>query len=194
MEREPVAHALSLVVRDCQRCEISKQRKQAVFGVGDLHSPLLFIGEAPGADEDEQGEPFVGRSGKLLTLLIEKMGLSRERVYIGNVVKCRPPGNRDPEPAELQNCSEYLHAQIALIDPKVVVTLGRFSLEFMLGSGQKISQIHGKIFRQDERVIMPMYHPAYALRNPSGKEQMIEDFSRLRALLKKLNLYQDVFH
>lgn len=193
MERQGVAEELCRVVAACDRCAISRTRKQAVFGVGDLNSPLMFIGEAPGADEDLQGEPFVGRSGQLLTKLIEKMGLSREQVYIGNVVKCRPPDNRDPTPEELKNCREYLEAQLALIEPQVVVTLGRFSLEFMLGPGQKISQIHGKIIRMHDRIVMPMYHPAYALRNPAGKDQMIEDFSKLRALLKKFGLYPDVF-
>ena len=188
-DKTDIAQALAQVVAGCQRCGLHRGRKQAVFGVGDLNSPLLFIGEAPGADEDEQGEPFVGRSGQFLTKLIEKMGLTRADVYIANVVKCRPPGNRDPSPAELEHCSEYLLSQISLINPRIIATLGRFSLAAMLGEGQKISQMHGKIIRQEDRLFMPMYHPAYALRNPQGKDEMVQDFSKLRALLKKLELY-----
>jgi DNA polymerase len=160
---------------DCQRCGLAGGRKTLVFGVGDPSAELMFVGEGPGADEDEQGEPFVGRAGQLLTKMIEAMGFRRSDVYIANVVKCRPPGNRDPEPDEIEACEPFLRRQIAAIRPRVVVALGRFAVQTLLRDPTPISRQRGR-WREYEGVkLMPTFHPAYLLRNPGEKKAAWED-------------------
>jgi DNA polymerase len=146
-----------------------------VFGVGDPAASLMFVGEGPGADEDLQGEPFVGRAGQLLTRMIEAMGFARSEVYIANVVKCRPPGNRDPEPDEIEACEPFLKAQIAAIRPRVIVALGRFAVQTLLRDTTPVSRQRGK-WREYEGVkLMPTFHPAYLLRNPAEKKPAWDD-------------------
>jgi DNA polymerase len=149
----------------CTKCPLAGTRTQVVFGVGDPHADLLFVGEGPGEQEDLTGEPFVGRAGRLLTRLVEGIGLTREQVYIANVVKCRPPGNRDPEPAEIESCRPYLEAQIAFIEPKVVVTLGNFATKLLLGTKEGITKLRGREFPfRDGAVLIPALHPSAVLR------------------------------
>jgi len=150
----------------CTRCPLADTRTQVVFGVGDPHADLMFVGEGPGEQEDLQGEPFVGRAGRLLTQLIEGIGLTREQVYIANVVKCRPPGNRDPLPFEIEQCSPYLEAQLAFIQPSVVVTLGNFATKLLLDTKDGITKLRGQEFPYREHgVLIPVFHPSAVLRN-----------------------------
>jgi len=168
----------------CTRCKLhTLGRKQIVFGVGSPTADLMFVGEAPGADEDIQGEPFVGKAGQLLTKIIEAIGLTREEVYIANVIKCRPPGNRNPEPDEVEQCEPFLFRQIDAIKPKVVVALGKFAAQCLLKSDTPITRLRGREFLYREAVLMPTFHPAYLLRNPSSKREVWEDMKRVRALL-----------
>jgi uracil-DNA glycosylase family 4 len=160
---------------DCTRCKLHGGRTRLVFGVGDPSAQLMFVGEGPGADEDQQGEPFVGRAGQLLTKMIEAMGFARSDVYIANVVKCRPPGNRDPEPDEIQSCEPFLQAQIAAVRPRIIVALGRFAVQTLLRDTTPISRQRGR-WREYEGVkLMPTFHPAYLLRNPAEKKPAWED-------------------
>jgi len=154
-----------------------------VFGVGNPQADLMFVGEGPGADEDIQGEPFVGRAGQLLTKIIEAIGLRREDVYIANVIKCRPPGNRNPEPDEVAQCEPFLFRQVDTVKPKVIVALGKFAAQCLLRSTEPITRIRGKEFKYRESILMPTYHPAYLLRNPSAKRDVWEDMKRVRAIL-----------
>ena len=150
----------------CTKCPLAETRTQVVFGVGDPHADLLFVGEGPGEQEDLTGEPFVGRAGRLLTSLIEGIGLTRAEVYIANVVKCRPPGNRDPLPLEIETCWPYLDAQIAFIEPRVVVTLGNFATKLLLETKDGITKLRGKEFPfREGAVLIPVFHPAAVLRN-----------------------------
>jgi uracil-DNA glycosylase family 4 len=150
----------------CEKCALAAGRTQVVFGVGDAAADLLFVGEGPGEQEDIQGIPFVGRAGQLLTSLIEGIGLTRDDVYIANVVKCRPPGNRDPLPAEIQACSPYLEAQLRFIDPKVVVTLGNFATKLLLDTKEGITKLRGREFPfREHAVLIPTFHPSAVLRN-----------------------------
>ena len=150
----------------CTKCPLAATRTQVVFGVGDPHADLLFVGEGPGEQEDLTGEPFVGRAGRLLTSLIEGIGLSRAEVYIANVVKCRPPGNRDPLPLEIESCWPYLDAQIAFIEPRVVVTLGNFATKLLLDTKDGITRLRGREFPfRDRAVLIPVVHPSAVLRN-----------------------------
>ncbi len=160
---------------DCRRCKLHTGRTQIVFGVGHPEARLMFVGEGPGADEDEQGVPFVGRAGQLLTQIIKAMGLAREDVYIANVVKCRPPGNRNPEPDEIEACSPFLKAQIASIAPVVIVALGKFAAQTLLQTETPISRLRGQFHRLDGVDVMPTFHPSYLLRNPSAKREVWED-------------------
>ena len=173
---------LAVVASTCTRCALAAGRTQVVFGTGDPAAQLLFVGEAPGAEEDRQGLPFVGRSGQLLDkLLLEEMGLTRDRVYIANVVKCRPPDNRDPKPDEIVACRPYLQSQIELIDPRVVVTLGKFAGQLLLDSTVPITKLRGQAYPFGGAVLVPTVHPAYALRG--GGEvlaQMRADFVRAK--------------
>jgi uracil-DNA glycosylase family 4 len=176
-------HDLYLEIADCPRCILAKTRTRTVPGSGPVNADLMFIGEGPGAREDEFGLPFIGAAGRFLDELLEGIGLSRAEVYITNVVKCRPPGNRDPQPAETAACEDYLARQIELIDPKVIATLGRFSMARWFPDA-RISQIHGMAREIDGRTIMPLYHPAAALRNGSLRPTMHADFARIRDLLE----------
>ena len=171
-------------IGDCTRCRLAKQgRKQIVFGVGNPRAELMFIGEAPGADEDIQGEPFVGRAGQLLTKIIEAINLNREDVYIANVIKCRPPQNRNPEPDEVEQCEPFLFKQIETIKPKVIVALGKFAAQSLLKTTEPITRIRGREYKYRDAILMPTYHPAYLLRNPSSKREVWEDMKRVRAIL-----------
>jgi len=168
----------------CTDCKLHASRKRAVPGEGPDDPDLMFIGEGPGFHENEQGKPFVGAAGRFLEDLLASIDLKREDVFIGNVVKCRPPGNRDPQPEEIQACGEYLKRQIEAIDPKVIVTLGRFSMAQYF-PGTKISKIHGQAKEIDGRLIVAMYHPAAALHQPSLRKVVMADFSMLPALIEK---------
>ena len=171
---------------DCSRCKLhTLGRKQVVFGVGNPQADLMFVGEAPGADEDIQGEPFVGRAGQLLTKIIEAIDLKREDVYIANVIKCRPPGNRNPEPDEVEQCEPFLFRQIDVIKPRVVVALGKFAAQCLLKTDAPITRIRGREFTYRDAVLIPTYHPAYLLRNPSAKRDVWEDMKRVRAILSQ---------
>ena len=169
---------------DCSRCKLhTLGRKQVVFGVGNPDADLMFVGEAPGADEDIQGEPFVGRAGQLLTKIIEAIDLKREDVYIANVIKCRPPGNRNPEPDEVEQCQPFLFRQIDAIKPKVIVALGKFAAQCLLETDAPITRIRGREFDYRGAVLIPTFHPAYLLRNPSSKRDVWEDMKKVRAIL-----------
>ncbi len=176
---------LAVEASTCTRCALAAGRTQVVFGVGDPAADLMFVGEGPGAEEDRQGLPFVGRSGQLLDrIMLEEMGLTRDRVYIANVVKCRPPDNRDPLPPEIEACRPYLHRQIELIDPKVVVTLGKFAGQLLLDSTVPITKLRGQQYPFGRAVLIPTLHPAYALRG--GAEplaHMRADFVRAKLAL-----------
>ncbi len=165
-------------VAACTRCPLHRGRTNAVPGEGSPNADIMFIGEGPGYHEDRQGRPFVGASGNFLTEMLEGIGLRREDVFIANVVKCRPPGNRDPEPHEIQACSAYLDRQIALIDPKVIVTLGRFSMAKWFPTA-RISRIHGQARKINGRLIVPFFHPAAALHQPTLRQAVEEDFRKL---------------
>ncbi len=171
--------------RSCTRCALAAERTQVVFGVGDPRAELFIVGEGPGREEDRRGEPFVGRSGHLLdTLLRQELGWDRSRCYIGNVVKCRPPGNRDPRPEEIAACRPYLDEQLRLVDPKVVLTLGNFATRTLLGTEEGIRKLRGRVYRFGDASLVPTFHPAAALRG--GAEvvaQMRADLVRAKALL-----------
>ncbi len=168
---------------DCRRCDLHMGRKNIVFGEGNPHAGLVFVGEAPGADEDEQGRPFVGRAGQLLTKIIEAMKLQRQDVYICNILKCRPPGNRNPAPGEIAACEPFLVKQLEAIRPKVICALGTFAAQTLLKSDVPISLMRGKFHRYHDIPLMPTYHPAYLLRNPSQKRQVWEDVQQIMNML-----------
>jgi uracil-DNA glycosylase len=177
--------ALREDIGDCTRCVLHAQgRKQIVFGVGNPSAALMFVGEAPGADEDIQGEPFVGRAGQLLTKIIEAIGLARGDVYIANVIKCRPPGNRNPAPEEVSTCQPFLFRQIDIIRPRVIVALGTFAAHTLLGTDAPISRLRGRVheFRGGSKLV-PTFHPAFLLRSPDRKRDVWEDMKKVRALL-----------
>jgi uracil-DNA glycosylase family 4 len=170
---------LERVVTACEKCRLSKSRTQVVYGVGNPNADLMFIGEAPGRDEDIQGEPFVGRAGQLLTDIIRAMKMTRDDVYIANVIKCRPPENRNPEQDELDACRPHIRRQIEIIQPKVIVTLGRFALQSLTEKAFAISDVRGKWLDHDGIKVMPTYHPAYLLRNPSAKKEVWADMKKV---------------
>jgi uracil-DNA glycosylase family 4 len=171
-------------IGDCTRCKLHTQgRSQVVFGVGNPEADLMFVGEAPGADEDVQGVPFVGRAGQLLTKIIEAIGMKREDVYIANVIKCRPPQNRNPEPDEVDTCEPFLFRQIDIIKPKVIVALGKFGAQTLLKTLEPISKLRGRVFEYRGSKLIPTFHPAYLLRNPSSKREVWEDMKLARKLL-----------
>ncbi len=173
-------------IRNCQRCPLGLLRTQAVPGEGPADAEIMFIGEAPGYHEDRQGRPFVGASGRLLEKLLAQIGLTREDVFITNVVKCRPPANRDPMPLEMEACTPWLQQQIELIDPLLIVTLGRFSMAQFFPASARITKVHGQPLLQETRAIVPMFHPAAALRNANWQRDMEADFARLPALLEQV--------
>ena len=169
---------------DCQRCALAAGRKTIVFGQGDPQAELMFVGEAPGAEEDEQGLAFVGRAGQLLTDIIEKgLRLSRKDVFIANVIKCRPPQNRNPEPGELLACQPFLEAQIRAIKPRVLVGLGKFGAHWLLKTAEPITRLRGRVGEYEGIPVMPTYHPAYLLRNPSAKKDVWEDMKEVLRML-----------
>ena len=186
---------LTADAESCTKCPLHETRNSVVFGVGNTSADLMFIGEAPGADEDKQGEPFVGRAGQLLTQIIEAgMKLKRSDVYIANVLKCRPPGNRNPASDEVETCSPYLIRQIELIQPKVIVALGSFAAQMLLGTKTGITRLRGEFHdcqvaglnfapHKKPPVVMPTYHPAYLLRNPNAKRDVWEDIQQVMAFL-----------
>jgi uracil-DNA glycosylase len=170
-------------IGDCTRCKLHKGRHKIVFGDGSAKAELVFIGEGPGADEDAQGLPFVGRAGKLLTQMIEAMGLERKDVYISNVVKCRPPENRVPEPDEVETCSPFLVRQIDVIKPKVIVCLGAVAAKTLLQTNRGITELRGQWFEWRGHKLMATYHPAYLLRNPNAKREVWKDLQKVMAEL-----------
>ncbi len=176
--------ALRAAIGDCMRCRLSGHRTRLVFGVGNPRARLVFVGEAPGRDEDRQGEPFVGRAGQLLTEIITKgMRLQREDVYICNVIKCRPPDNRNPEPDEVATCEPFLIRQLELIGPEVVVALGKFAAQTLLRSKVPITQLRGRWYDYRGMRLMPTFHPAYLLRNPADKRLVWEDIQKVMDVL-----------
>ena len=164
---------------DCHRCGLSKERTNIVFGVGSPEAKLVFVGEGPGFDEDKQGEPFVGRAGQLLTKIIQAMGLQREQVYICNIVKCRPPGNRNPKPDEIDTCSPFLERQLLSIKPDFICALGTFAAQTLLNTTVPISRLRGQFHDYIGIKLMPTYHPAYLLRNAGKKRDVWEDMQKL---------------
>jgi len=193
MSREAELARIATEIRACQRCALWRTRTNPVVGEGSLSARLMLIGEAPGYSEDQQGRPFVGKAGKVLDELLASIGLHRSEVYIANVLKCRPPGNRDPLPAEIETCTPYLDAQLELIQPTVIATLGNFSLTYLFekfglhAKKNKISKIHGKVFTVSSIAgvvkIVPLYHPAVATYNPNMMETLKNDFEVLEHLL-----------
>jgi uracil-DNA glycosylase family 4 len=179
-------HKLHETIRSCKNCGLHATRTQAVPGVGPCPADLMIVGEAPGFNEDRQGEPFVGAAGKLLDTLLARIGLSRADVYITNVLKCRPPMNRDPMPNEAEACSPYLEQQLALIKPKVVLILGRHALERLMPGQGSISRIHGSLIRRGDVAYIPLYHPAAALHNGSLVADLEHDFDQLKRYLDQL--------
>jgi DNA polymerase len=177
-------------VAGCTKCRLAQGRTQVVFGVGDPKADLMFVGEAPGYHEDQQGKPFVGQAGKLLDDLLAGIGLARDQVYVANVLKCRPPGNRDPQPDEIEACESHLFRQISLIEPKVVATLGNFATRLLSGKPTGITRVHGA--EQETRLggrrvlLYPLYHPAAALYTPAMLKVLEDDFARLPALLGRV--------
>ena len=187
VNRRSALGAFAADVAGCSRCRLAAGRTQVVFGVGDPDADLMFVGEAPGFHEDKQGYPFVGQAGKLLDRLLEEIGLTREAVYIANVIKCRPPGNRDPQPDEIEACESHMFRQIELIRPTLVATLGNFATKLLSGKQYGITRVHGK--PQEATVggqritLYPLYHPAAALYTPAMLQTLREDFSRIPQLL-----------
>jgi len=179
-------NSLRKMVEQCHLCDLSKSRHKVVFGEGDPHARLMFIGEGPGATEDSTGRPFVGRAGELLTRMIENvLHLRREQVYIANVVKCRPPGNRVPTPTEAFTCRPYLLKQIELIRPKIIMTLGATAYRYLTNDETPISRVRGHIIRTPDYLLVPTFHPSYLLRNPSAKKEAWEDLLKVKELLEK---------
>jgi DNA polymerase len=179
---EPLAR-IRAELGECARCKLAGGRTKLVFGVGNPSAELVFVGEGPGADEDREGEPFVGRAGQLLTRMIEAMGYQREQVYIANVVKCRPPGNRNPEPDEIAACEPFLRAQLDAIRPRVIVALGKFAAQTLLRDQTPITRLRGRWAEYQGVRLMPTFHPAYLLRSPEEKKKAWED---LQLVMKEL--------
>src|SRR5215211_9416920 len=185
MSDEQKLEKLAKQIKVCTRCELHRSRTEAVPGEGPTHAEIMFIGEGPGANEDKQGRPFVGASGKFLDELLAQAGVTRADVFITNVVKCRPPGNRDPQPIEVETCtSNYLDNQIKIVNPSIIVTLGRHSLNKFL-PGAKITEIHGQMQKVGKYFVIPMFHPAAALHQERFKPLLLEDFAKLPELLEE---------
>ena len=176
---------LAKSLHNCQQCKLAKLgRTQVVFGVGNPHASIMFVGEAPGFNEDQKGEPFVGAAGKLLNDLLVSANLSRDQIYIANVIKCRPPQNRNPEQDEVETCEPFLFQQIDIIKPKVVVALGTFATRALLRTLDPISRLRGRVYEYRGAKLVPTFHPAYLLRNPSSKRDVWEDMKLVRSLLQ----------
>jgi len=186
-EKQSALAEIAAEIAECRKCKLCEQRTKTVPGAGDPDAAILFIGEAPGKSEDLCGEPFVGAAGKFLDKMLESIGLARENIFIANVVKCRPPGNRDPAPDEVEKCWDFLDRQIEIIAPKLIATLGRHSMNRFL-PGFRISDAHGKpVRRKDGRLFLPLYHPAAALYSPGSREIHLADFAKIPAILAQIN-------
>ncbi|GJL55415.1 MAG: uracil-DNA glycosylase [Nitrospirales bacterium] len=177
---------LRISLIDCQKCRLASGRTQVVFGVGNPNADIMFVGEGPGYYEDKQGEPFVGAAGKLLTELLESVGLSRQEIYIANVVKCRPPNNRDPQPDEIETCQPFLLQQIKLINPQLVCSLGNFATQTLLGQKVGITKVRGRTFQRPDFTLFPLLHPAAALHQGNLRTPLKEDFQKLKHVLDKM--------
>lgn len=173
------------IIGNCHRCKLHRGRSRIVFGSGNPSAELLFVGEGPGAEEDRQGLPFVGAAGQLLTRMIEAMGYQKNDVYICNVVKCRPPNNRDPEPDEVKACERFLKTQLAIVKPKVIVTLGKYAAQTLLRSDRPISHLRGQWYQYEGVELLPTYHPAYLLRSPEKKREAWQDLQKVMTALGK---------
>jgi len=178
---------LSAYLRDCQRCQLASGRTQVVFGTGNPQASIMFVGEAPGFYEDREGVPFVGAAGKLLTELLQSIGLKRSDIYIANVIKCRPPNNRDPLPDEIDTCKPFLLQQIELIQPKLVCTLGNFATQTLLERKVGITKVRGQVIRLENFVVFPLLHPAAALHQGNLRVPLKEDFQKLKAVLEQMS-------
>ncbi len=178
---------LSASLFDCQRCPLSAGRTQVVFGTGNPHASIMFVGEAPGFYEDREGEPFVGAAGKLLTELLQSIGLERSDIYIANVIKCRPPNNRDPLPDEIETCKPFLLQQIQLIQPKLVCTLGNFATQTLLERKVGITKVRGQVIQLKNFVVFPLLHPAAALHQGNLRVPLKEDFQKLKTVLEQMS-------
>ncbi len=170
---------------DCRRCKLHRARRTIVFGEGNENASLMLIGEAPGYDEDVQGRPFVGKAGQLLTKILQSINLSREEVYIANIIKCRPPQNRNPEADEILSCNPFLVKQITVIQPKIICALGTFSAQTLLGTETKITALRGKLYDLEGITLIPTYHPAFLLRNPERKREVWEDMKKIAELMER---------
>lgn len=189
--RLPSREALERVrqeLGECKRCGLSRQRKKIVFGEGNPNADLMFVGEAPGGEEDQQGRPFVGAAGQLLTRMIEAMGLSRDEVYICNIIKCRPPRNRDPNPDEIDTCEPFLRDQIDAIDPSIIIALGSFAAKTLLRTEMSITRLRGRFHTYHGIALMPTFHPAYLLRNAAQKRPVWQDLKAVMAEMDRLGL------
>ncbi|RMF84038.1 MAG: uracil-DNA glycosylase [Nitrospinota bacterium] len=184
-DRRQAMAELKTRVLSCTRCRLHQSRTRVVFGEGNIEAELMFIGEAPGYDEDRQGRPFVGKAGQLLTRMIEAIKLKREEVYIANVIKCRPPANRNPEEDEIAHCEPYLRQQVALVQPKVICALGTFAAQTLLQTGEKISRLRGRFHSYQGIKVMPTYHPAFLLRNPEYKRAVWKDLQMIQRELRR---------
>ncbi len=185
-EKAAMLEAIAEEIRQCRRCPLARTRKNAVPGEGPADAPIMFIGEAPGRDEDEQGRPFVGAAGKYLNGLLRRAGVEREQVFITNIVKCRPPGNREPNPDEVEACREFLDGQIAAIQPKVICLLGRPATVALLGRSVSMKDVHGKQIERNGIIYIPLYHPAAALHNYKVAPLLTADFESLAPLFREV--------
>jgi DNA polymerase len=185
MNKKETMQQIENNVKNCQKCRLYKGAHNPVPGEGDINAEIIFIGEAPGANEDATGRPFVGRAGKLLERLLAKIGYTREQVWIGNIIKHRPPGNRDPMPDEIRACVPYLNLQLKTLDPKLIVTLGRFAMNFFYPEG-KISRDRGRLIKSKDHHVYPVYHPAAGLRNSKLLADLRDDFLRIPEVLEKI--------
>lgn len=186
-------HEIRAELGDCKRCKLHRTRRTIVFGEGNEKASLMFIGEGPGYDEDVQGRPFVGKAGQLLTRIIQSIHLQREDVYITNIIKCRPPQNRNPDPDEIETCTPFLMKQIQAIQPKIICALGTFSAQTLLKTNEKITALRGKTFDLRGIQVIPTYHPAFLLRNPDKKKEVWEDMKKIHQLLSKVQNRNGLF-
>lgn len=173
-------------IKNCQVCPLYRTRTNLVFGRGNPEASLMFIGEAPGKEEDLQGKPFVGAAGRLLEECLKKVNIPQDKIYIANILKCRPPGNRDPKPEEIAACFPYLKQQIEIIKPRIICTLGKFSTQTLLNTSQGITHLHGKSFTVEQKILIPTYHPAACIYKPFWKEEFLKDLEKVRDKLKEL--------
>ncbi|MFU2157980.1 MULTISPECIES: uracil-DNA glycosylase [Caldisericum] len=188
MDREAMLREIENDIRHCTRCDLHKTKTHYVPGVGPANAKIMFVGEGPGRDEDIQGLPFVGAAGKLLTQLLSTIGIDRSQVFIGNIVKCRPPNNRVPTVEEVEACIPYLYAQISVIEPEIIVTLGNTPLNALVSPALKVSSVHGRVFEKDGLKFFVTFHPAAALYHGEYKELLMEDFMKLKQILDETKI------